>query len=129
MIPNRMIRAAKNIRGCHSDKTCPRTPPERIKLVEFYDSAIGQELHADRRTSIEPLLETFKDALGIRAVPVKGSCNVKSYLCADLRFGVQLAAHCMHDWCRESSKNCKENALLLNYFRPYFCKPLCPSLK
>ncbi len=71
----------KKHRGHHSDKTCPRTPPERIKLVEFYDSAIGQELHADRKTSIGPLLETFKDALGIRAVPVRGSCNVKSYLC------------------------------------------------
>ena len=81
MIPNRMIRAAKSIRGCHSDKACPRTPPERIKLVEFYDSAIGQELHADRKTSIEPLFETFKDAFGIRAVPARGLCNVKSYLC------------------------------------------------
>ena len=49
-------------------------------------------------------------------------------ICADLRFGVQLAAYYMHDWCRESSKNCKENALLLSDFRPYFCKPLCPSL-
>ena len=78
MIPNCMIRAAKSIRGCHSDKTCPRTPPERIKLVEFYDSAIGQELYADRKTSIEPLFEIFKDAFGIRAVPVRGLCNVKS---------------------------------------------------
>ena len=59
----------------------PRTPPERIKLMEFYNSAIGQELHADRKTSIEPLFEIFKDAFGIRAVPVKGLCNVKLYLC------------------------------------------------
>ena len=46
--------------------------------MEFYDSAIGQELYADRRTSIEPLFEIFKDAFGIRTVPVRGSCNVKS---------------------------------------------------
>ncbi len=69
MIPNCMIRAAKNIRGYHFDKTCPRTPPERVKLVEFCNSAIGQELYADRKTSIEPLFETFKDALGIREFP------------------------------------------------------------
>ncbi len=97
MIPNCMIRAAKSIRGCHSDKTCPRTPPERIKLVEFYDSAIGQELHADRRTSIEPLFETIKDTLGIRTVPVRGSCSVKSYLCVLICvLAYQLAAYCMH---------------------------------
>ncbi len=86
----------KHLRLVTPIRQYPRTPPERIKLVEFYDSAIGQELHADRRTSIEPLFDTFKDTLGIRAVPVRGLCNVKSYLCADLRFGVQLAAYCMH---------------------------------
>ena len=49
-------------------------------------------------------------------------------ICADLCFGVSVgSALQLHDWCRES-KNCKENALLLNDFRPYFCKPLYPSL-
>ncbi len=50
-------------------------------------------------------------------------------ICADLRFGVSVGSVLqLHDWCRESSKNCKENALLLNNLRLYFCKPLCPSL-
>ena len=68
----------KHLRLVTPIRQYPRTPPERIKLVEFYDSAIGQELYADRKTSIEPLFEIFKDTFGIRAVPVKGLCNVKS---------------------------------------------------
>ena len=56
------------------------TSPERIKLVEFYNFVIGQELYSDRKISIEPLFEIFKDTFGIRAVPVKGLYNVKSFV-------------------------------------------------
>ncbi len=83
----------KHLRLVTPIRQYPRTPPERIKLVEFYNSAIGQELYADRKTSIEPLFETFKDALGIRAVPVRGSCNVKSSVSICV-LAYQLAAHC-----------------------------------
>ena len=61
-------------------KQYPRTPPERIKLVEFYNSVMGQELYADRKISIEPLFQTFKDMFNIRTVPVKGLYNVKSFV-------------------------------------------------
>jgi len=61
-------------------KQYPRTPPERIKLVEFYDSVIGQELYADRKISIEPLFEILKNTFGIRTVPVQGLYNVKSFV-------------------------------------------------
>ena len=36
-------------------------PPERIKLVEFYHSQNGQEIYRDRKISLEPLFEIFKD--------------------------------------------------------------------
>jgi len=70
----------KHLRLITPIKQYPRTPPERIKLVEFYNSEIGQELYSQRKVSIEPLFQTFKDIFGIRTVPVKGLYNVKSFV-------------------------------------------------
>jgi len=61
-------------------KKYPHTPPGRIRLAEFYDSVIGQELYADRKVSIEPLFQIIKDTFGIRTVPVKGFDNVRSFV-------------------------------------------------
>ena len=61
-------------------KKYPRTPPDRIKLVEFYDSEYGQELYSQRKISIEPLFEYLKDTFNIRALPVKGFENVHSFV-------------------------------------------------
>jgi hypothetical protein len=33
------------------------TPVERLKLVDFYESALGQVIYSRRRTSIEPFLD------------------------------------------------------------------------
>lgn len=44
------------------------TPPDRIKLVEFYDSNEGQELYSQRKISIEPLFEYLKDTFNIRVL-------------------------------------------------------------
>ena len=57
-----------------------RTPPDRLKLVEFYNSEIGQELYSQRKISIEPLFEILKDTFNIRVLPVKGLYNVKSFV-------------------------------------------------
>ena len=70
----------KNLRLITPIKQYPRTPPDRIKLVEFYNSVIGQELYKDRKISIEPLFQITKDMFGIRTVPVKGLYNVKSFV-------------------------------------------------
>jgi len=61
-------------------KAYDSTPPERLKLVDFYNSEIGQELYRDRKISIEPLFEIIKDTFNIRTVPVKGFDNVKSFV-------------------------------------------------
>lgn len=61
-------------------KQYPHTPPERIKLVEFYNSMIGQKLYRDRKISIEPLFEILKDTFNIRVLPVKGFEKVKSFV-------------------------------------------------
>jgi len=61
-------------------KQYSHTPPERIKLVEFYNSVTGQKLYSQRKISIEPLFEYLKDTFDIRTVPVKGLYNVKSFV-------------------------------------------------
>ena len=43
----------KNLRLITPIKQYPRTPPERIKLAEFYNSNEGQELYRNRKVSIE----------------------------------------------------------------------------
>jgi len=70
----------KKLRLVTPIKIYPSTPPERIKLVEFYNSVIGQVLYADRKISIEPLFEYIKETSDVRVVPVKGFGNVKSFV-------------------------------------------------
>jgi Transposase DDE domain len=54
------------------------TPVERLKLVEFYESALGQVIYSKRKTSIEPLIEHIKSVFRIDPVPVKGLDKVRS---------------------------------------------------
>ena len=61
-------------------KKYPRTPPDRMKLIEFYNSKNGQELYSQRKISIEPLFEYLKDMFNIRVLQVKGFENVKSFV-------------------------------------------------
>ena len=70
----------KNLRLITPIKPYLRTPPDRIKLVEFYNSVISQELYEGRKISIEPLFQIIKDTFGIKTVPVKGLYNVKSFV-------------------------------------------------
>ena len=70
----------KHLRLITPVKQYPRTPPERVKIVEFYNSDKGQELYSDRKISIEPLFEIFKDTFCIRTVPVHGFDNVRSFV-------------------------------------------------
>ena len=70
----------KNLRLITPIKQYPLSPPDRIKLVEFYNSVMSQELYRDRKISIEPLFQIIKDTFEIRTVPVKGLYNVKSFV-------------------------------------------------
>jgi len=70
----------KNLRLICPVKKYSSTPPDRIRLAEFYDSSIGQELYSDRKVSIEPLFEVLKSTFDIRTVPVKGLYNVRSFV-------------------------------------------------
>ena len=47
------------------------TPADRLKLIEFYESNVGQAVYSLRATSIEPLIGHIKSAFRIDPVPVR----------------------------------------------------------
>jgi len=47
------------------------TSEERLKLVDFYESSLGQVVYSKRGISIEPLIEHIKSVFRIDPVPVK----------------------------------------------------------
>jgi hypothetical protein len=54
------------------------TPEQRLKLVDFYESALGQVIYSKISTSIEPLIEHIKSVFRIDPVPVRGLDKVCS---------------------------------------------------
>ena len=47
-------------------------PVERLQLVDFYESALGQAIYSKRSTSVEPLIEHIKSVFRIDPLPVRG---------------------------------------------------------
>jgi Transposase DDE domain len=73
----------------HSKKTlgidlvCPverygSTSKERLELVCFYESEIGQAIYSQRRISIEPLIEHIKSIFRIDPLPARGFNKVSA---------------------------------------------------
>ena len=60
------------------------TPEARLKLVDFYESALGQVIYSKRSTSIEPLIEHIKSVFRIDPVPVRGFDKVRSILLSSI---------------------------------------------
>ncbi len=54
------------------------TPPERVELVFFYESELGQLVYSWRLKSVEPLIEQIKDVFGIDPLPVRGFERAKT---------------------------------------------------
>jgi Transposase DDE domain len=54
------------------------TPPERVELVQFYESELGQAVYSWRMRSIEPLIEHIKDVFEIGPLPVRGLAKASS---------------------------------------------------
>ena len=48
------------------------TPTDRMKLIEFYKSEVGQVIYSLRSTSIEPLIGRIKSTFRIDPSPVRG---------------------------------------------------------
>ncbi len=58
-------------------KRYKKTKEERLKLVEFYESTLGQIIYSRRSISIEPLIEHIKSVFRIDQVPVRGYDKVR----------------------------------------------------
>lgn len=66
---------SKNVLGI--DLVCPieryeHTPSDRLELMHFYESEIGQAIYRWRSISIEPLIEHIKSVFRIDPLPVRG---------------------------------------------------------
>ena len=64
-------------------------PSDRIKLVEFYESDIGQTIHSLRSISIEPLIEHIKSVFRIDPLHVRGyakTCATVLLLIRSIRY-------------------------------------------
>lgn len=57
-----------------------KTPEERLKLVDFYESSLGQIVYSKRGISIESLIEHIKAVFRIDPVPVRGYDRVYSII-------------------------------------------------
>jgi hypothetical protein len=48
------------------------TPNNRLELIEFYESELGQALYSWRSISVEPLIEHIKSVFRIDPLPLRG---------------------------------------------------------
>jgi DDE family transposase len=67
------------------DLICPvkrykSTSKERLDLVCFYQSVLGQSIYSQRRISIEPLIEHIKSVFRIDPLPARGFGAVSAFV-------------------------------------------------
>ena len=65
------------------DPVCPvcrykNTPQERLQLIDFYESPLGQAIYSKRNTSIEPLIDHIKSVFRIDPASVRGYDKVSA---------------------------------------------------
>jgi hypothetical protein len=83
------------------------TPADRIKLIEFYESNIGQEIYSLRSISIEPLIGHIKSAFRIDPLPVRGYDRA----CASVLVSVLLYQILVYYNCKTN----KDNPMAIKY--------------
>jgi Transposase DDE domain len=57
---------------CPVSEIYNHTSSDRLRLMEFYESELGQIIYSWRSKSIEPLIEHIKDVFKIDPLPVRG---------------------------------------------------------
>ena len=77
------------------------TPEERIKLIEFYESDIGQTIYLLRSISIEPLIGHIKSTFRIDPLPVRGYAKT----CATVLLSVLLYQILIYYNCKTDRDN------------------------
>jgi len=71
------------------------TPPERVKLAEFYSSPMGKALYRLRSVSVEPFISQLKALFPIDPLPVKGEKKAEAYFLLSVLI-YQLTVHLNH---------------------------------
>jgi hypothetical protein len=57
---------------CPVSQIYSHTSSDRLQLIEFYESELGQIIYSWRGISVEPLIEHIKDVFKIDPLPVRG---------------------------------------------------------
>ena len=57
---------------CPVSEIYSHTSSDRVQLIEFYDSDLGQVIYSWRGISVEPLIKHIKDVFKIDPLPVRG---------------------------------------------------------
>ena len=57
---------------CPISEIYNHTSSDRLQLINFYDSELGQAIYSWRSISVEPLIEHIKDVFKIDPLPVRG---------------------------------------------------------
>jgi hypothetical protein len=57
---------------CPVSEIYNHTSADRLQLIEFYESELGQAIHSWRCISVEPLIEHIKGVFKIDPLPVRG---------------------------------------------------------
>src|SRR6476659_11122672 len=57
---------------CPVSEIYNHTSADRLQLINFYDSELGQAIYSWRSISVEPLIEHIKDVFKIDPLPVRG---------------------------------------------------------
>lgn len=85
------------------DLVCPvkrykSTSKERLELVCFYESELGQAIYSQRRISIEPLIEHIKSVFRIDPLPARGFDTVSAIvLLSVLLYQIMVYNNCKKD--------------------------------
>jgi hypothetical protein len=96
----RLICPVKRYKNTHAD---------RIKLIEFYESNVGQAIYSLRNISIELLIGHIKSVFRIHPLPVRG--YVKS--CASILLSVLLYQILVYYNCKIN----KDNPMAIKYIQ------------
>ena len=57
---------------CPVSEIYNNTSSDRLRLIEFYESELGQIIYSWRGISVEPLIEHIKEVFKIDPLPVRG---------------------------------------------------------
>ena len=77
---------------CPVSEIYNNTSSDRLRLIEFYESELGQIIYSWRGISVEPLIEHIKDVFKIDPLPIRGYQKAAGLV---LLSGTALSNHCL----------------------------------